>query len=101
MTDAWDDEQPTADQQKRQRELAERDAEDIRQVMSTESGRRVIWSVLEQGKVFAATFSVDPCVTAFNEGQRNLALALFSRVMTVCPEQYLKMADEAKNRSEQ
>jgi len=101
MTDAWDDEQPTAEQQKRQLELAERDAEDIRKVMSTESGRRVIWSVLEQGKVFAATFSVDPCVTAFNEGQRNLALVLFSRVMTVCPEQYLKMADEAKNRSEQ
>ena len=101
MTDVWDDEQPTAEQQKRQRELAERDAEDIRQVMSTESGRRVVWSVLEQGKVFASTFAVDPCVTAFNEGQRNLALALFSRVMTVCPEQYLKMADEAKNRSEQ
>jgi hypothetical protein len=96
MTDAWDDEQPTADQQKRQSELAERDAEDIRKVMSTESGRRVIWSVLEQGKVFASTFAVDPCVTAFNEGQRNLALALFSRVMTFCPEQYLKMADEAR-----
>lgn len=95
MTDAWEDEKPTEDQQKRQRERAERDAEDIRQVMSTESGRRVVWAVLEQGKVFAATFAIDPCVTAFNEGKRNLALALFSRVMSVCPEQYLKMADEA------
>ncbi|EPV6100127.1 hypothetical protein ACV8AU_001135 [Escherichia coli] len=101
MTDVWDDEQPSAEQVKLQQIRAERDADDIRQVMSTESGRRVIWSVLEQGKVFAATFSVDPCVTAFNEGQRNLALVLFSRVMTACPEQYLKMADEAKNRSEQ
>lgn len=100
MTDEMDDEQATAEQQKRQRELAERNAEDIRLVMSTESGRRVVWSVLEQGKVFAATFAVDPCVTAFNEGQRNLALVLFSRVMADCPEQYLKMADEAK-RSEQ
>ncbi|WP_446668289.1 Bbp19 family protein, partial [Klebsiella pneumoniae] len=37
----------------------------------------------------------DPQVTAFNEGQRNLALALFQRVMAHCPEQYLKMAAEA------
>lgn len=37
----------------------------------------------------------DPHITAFNEGQRNLALALFQRVMAHCPEQYLKMAAEA------
>lgn len=95
MTDEWDDDQPNPEQVKRQLIRAERDADDIRQVMSTEQGRRVVWAVLEQGKVFASTFAVDPTVTAFNEGQRNLALALLSRVMAVCPEQYLKMADEA------
>ncbi|STV76004.1 Uncharacterised protein [Klebsiella pneumoniae subsp. rhinoscleromatis] len=69
--------------------------EDIRFVMGSEQGRRVIWGVLEQGKVFSACFAGDPQVTAFNEGQRNLALALFQRVMAHCPEQYLKMAAEA------
>lgn len=95
MTDAWDEDQPTAEQVKLQQIRSEREADDIRQVMSTEQGRRVVWSLLEQGKVFGTTFAVDPAVTAFNEGQRNLALALFSRVMAACPDQYLKMADEA------
>jgi hypothetical protein len=74
---------------------AERDIADIQFVMSSEQGRRVLWSVLEKGQVFGSCFSVDPHITAFNEGQRNLALALFQRVMGHCPEQYLKMAAEA------
>ena len=100
MTDEWDDDQPNPEQVKRLQIRAERDADDIRLVMSTEQGRRVVWAVLEQGKVFGSTFAIDPAVTAFNEGQRNLALALFSRVMAVCPEQYLKMADEANTQEE-
>ncbi len=100
MTDTWDDDQPNPEQVKRQQIREERDADDIRQVMSTEQGRSVVWSVLEQGKVFASTFAVDPAVTAFNEGQRNIALALFMRVMSACPEQYLKMAAEANTQEE-
>ena len=38
---------------------------------------------------------MDAMAMAFNEGQRNLALELFQRVMAHCPEQYLKMAKEA------
>jgi len=95
MTDDWDDDQPNPEQVKLQQIRAEREADDIRQVMSTEQGRRIVWAVLEQGKVFGSTFAVDPAVTAFNEGQRNIALALFMRVMSACPEQYLKMAAEA------
>lgn len=63
--------------------------------MGSEQGRRVIWSLLEKGQVFGACFNVDPYITAFNEGQRNLALVLFQRVMAHCPDQYLKMAAEA------
>jgi hypothetical protein len=53
--------------------------------MDSEQGRRVVWSLLEKGQVFGACFNVDPHITAFNEGQRNLALVLFQRVMTHCP----------------
>ena len=38
---------------------------------------------------------MDAMAMVFNEGQRNLALELFQRVMAHCPEQYLKMAKEA------
>ncbi|WP_130997555.1 Bbp19 family protein [Klebsiella variicola] len=94
MTD-FDDDQLAAESVRKKGILMQRDIDDIRFVMDSAQGRRVIWAVLEQGKVFSACFAGDPQVTAFNEGQRNLALALFQRVMTHCPDQYLKMAAEA------
>lgn len=94
MTDI-DDEGRKAALDAKQQLLAQRDIDDIQFVMGSEQGRRVIWSLLEKGQVFGACFNVDPHITAFNEGQRNLALVLFQRVMTHCPDQYLKMAAEA------
>ncbi|EPX4282881.1 TPA: hypothetical protein ACW4HL_002443 [Salmonella enterica subsp. enterica serovar Cerro] len=90
-----DDEGRKAALDAKQQLLAQRDIDDIQFVMGSEQGRRVIWSLLEKGQVFGACFNVDPQITAFNEGQRNLALVLFQRVMTHCPDQYLKMAAEA------
>ena len=94
MTD-FDDDSLKAEKSAKQEFLAQRDIDDIQFVMNSENGRRVIWSLLEKGQVFGACFNVDPQITAFNEGQRNLALMLFQRVMAHCPNQYLKMADEA------
>lgn len=94
MTDV-DDDKLRDDQLARQQLLAQRDIDDIKFVMGSEQGRRVVWSLLERGKVFSPCFSGDSHLTAFNEGQRNLALALFQRVMAHCPDQYLKMAAEA------
>lgn len=94
MTDI-DDEGRKAALDAKQQLLAQRDIDDIQFVMGSEQGRRVIWSLLEKGQVFGACFNVDPHITAFNEGQRNLALVLFQRVMANCPDQYLKMAEEA------
>lgn len=90
-----DDEERKAELEARQELLAQRDIEDIRFVMNSEQGRRVIWSLLEKGQVFGTCFNVEPHITAFNEGQRNLALVLFQRVMAHCPDQYLTMAAEA------
>ena len=84
-----DDEGRKAALDAKQQLLAQRDIDDIQFVMGSEQGRRVIWSLLEKGQVFGACFNVDPQITAFNEGQRNLALVLFQRVMTHCPDQYL------------
>lgn len=94
MTD-FDEEKLRAEREIKARDLSQREADDINLVMSTEAGRRVIWSVLEQGRVFSAIPPMDALAMAFNEGQRNLALALFQRVMQHCPDQYLKMATEA------
>ena len=90
-----DDEERKAELEAKKQILAQRDIDDIQFVMDSEQGRRVVWGLLEKGQVFGTCFNVDPNITAFNEGQRNLALVLFQRVMTHCPDQYLKMAAEA------
>ncbi|MCM7687625.1 hypothetical protein M8S61_08215 [Enterobacter asburiae] len=90
-----DDEERKAELEAKQQILSQRDIDDIKFVMDSEQGRRVVWSLLEKGQVFGTCFNVEPYITAFNEGQRNLALVLFQRVMAHCPDQYLKMAAEA------
>ena len=94
MTDI-DEETRKSELEAKQQLLAQRDIDDIQFVMNSEQGRRVVWSLLEKGKVFATCFTGDSHLTAFNEGQRNLALALFQRVMAHCQDQYLTMAAEA------
>lgn len=94
MTD-FDDEELRIQNERKKHDLEQREKDDIKFVMDSEQGRRVVWGLLEKGQVFGTCFNVDPNITAFNEGQRNLALVLFQRVMTHCPDQYLKMAAEA------
>lgn len=94
MTD-FDEEELRTQNERKKHDLEQREKDDIKFVMGSEHGRRVVWSLLEKGQVFGTCFNVDPNITAFNEGQRNLALVLFQRVMTHCPDQYLKMAAEA------
>ncbi|EPJ8276001.1 TPA: hypothetical protein N2N62_000705 [Citrobacter freundii] len=90
-----DEEELRIQNERKKHDLEQREKDDIKFVMDSEQGRRVVWGLLEKGQVFGACFSVDPHITAFNEGQRNLALVLFQRVMAHCPDQYLKMAAEA------
>ncbi|HBR7581862.1 TPA: hypothetical protein L9375_003338 [Klebsiella pneumoniae] len=94
MTD-FDEEELRIQNERKKHDLEQREKDDIKFVMDSEQGRRVVWGLLEKGQVFGSCFNVDPHITAFNEGQRNLALVLFQRVMTHCPDQYLKMAAEA------
>jgi len=96
MDETYEDDQQQRSAQQAEQELRlQRDIDDIRHVMDSEQGRRIIWDVLTQGKVFGAILPVDALAMAFQEGQRNVSLALFQRVMANCPEQYLKMAAEA------
>lgn len=85
-----------ADLELKEKLRKEREDDDLKQVMSTEYGRRFIWKTLSASGVFHSSFSSDPYSTAFNEGARNKGLELFKNVMSVCPDLYLVMAEEAK-----
>ncbi|ELX9510048.1 Bbp19 family protein [Enterobacter hormaechei] len=94
MTDFGEEELRIQNERKKH-DLEQREKDDIKFVMDSVHGRRVVWGLLEKGQVFGTCFNVEPHITAFNEGQRNLALVLLQRVMAHCPDQYLKMAAEA------
>lgn len=77
-------------------QLQQRHADDVKKVMSTESGRRFIWGRLTQAGVFQTTFRTDTNTTMFLEGNRNAGLTLFNDVFGICPDLYSKMAAEAE-----
>lgn len=77
MTD-FDEEELRIQNERKKHDLEQREKDDIKFVMDSEQGRRVVWSLLEKGQVFGTCFNVDPNITAFNEGQRNLGAGFVS-----------------------
>lgn len=75
-----------------------KDLADIEKQMETAQGRRIIWRLLEQTRVFATTFSSETLQMAFNEGQRNVGLQFLADVMEVAPKKYMVMTLEAQER---
>ena len=88
----------------RQQEKASKQAEAsagevIRSLMSTITGRAWMYSRLESAHIFSASFSTDPNLTAFREGERNQGLMLLNDIMKHCPDQYVLMTREYNDRS--
>jgi hypothetical protein len=76
----------------RQQELV-----DFAQIMSTHVGRRFMWRMLEITG-FQKTSFTGNSTTFFNEGQRNIGLQLWADMNAACPEQYVPMIAEARER---
>lgn len=83
----------------RDRMAAEREAADIRWLMESEQGRRIVWRLLNQSGVFRSSFSSDALAMAFSEGNRNIGLQLMAQVHELCPDMYPEMAREANARN--
>jgi predicted glycosyl hydrolase (DUF1957 family) len=77
---------------------AQMDADTLVRLMDTQSGRAFIWRSLESSHVFASSFTSDPLLMAFNEGQRVKGVELVTQLMKHCPKNYILMAEEANAR---
>ena len=74
----------------------DRDENDLKQVMSTEGGRRFVWRQLSNAGLFTTSFVAGAGdLTAFNEGGRCKGLQLLNELMRVCPGSYLTMQKES------
>lgn len=78
------------EEERKQRELEE----DIRLEMSTEYGRRNVFRLLEEAKVYSCTFTGNS-QTFFLEGRRDIGLWKLGQIMKVCPDKYILMIQEA------
>ena len=69
--------------------------EDVRWLMGDARGRRFIWNLLAKAGVFRSSMGLSAELTAFNEGRRDLGLAVLADLMRLCPEEYGRMQAEA------
>lgn len=73
---------------------ADREAGDLRWLMSDARGRRFIWKLLGNAGIFRTSFTGNS-ETFFREGARSIGLQVFAELHQVVPDAYLTMAKEA------
>lgn len=78
------------------RQRREEETGDLRAVLSSVSGRRFIWRLLECGGVFRSSFNAESdSYTAFNEGRRNLGLLVLNDILEADPDAFTLMQRES------
>lgn len=84
----------TAELDRKRKIKREREMGDLRSVLNTAEGRRVLWRILSQAQVFTASYTGDQD-TFFNEGKRNIGIWMLEELMQAKPEAFLQMQREA------
>ena len=74
--------------------LQQRDANDVREVMSTEAGRRFVYRLIDRAGVYRCSFNGQSNSTIFNEGGRNQGLMLLTDITVNAPGAYQQMLKE-------
>lgn len=72
----------------------ETDEADLKWLMDSKRGRRIVWRQLDRAGVFRLSFHTDAMVMAFAEGNRNEGLHILAQVHALCPDRYLTMVKE-------
>lgn len=93
-TDLRGQERAQADAEKRDSLARETENGDIKWLMSSKRGRRIVWRLLDRAGVFRLSFNTNAMTMAFAEGGRNEGLRILSMIHTLCPELYPVMVKE-------
>jgi hypothetical protein len=84
---------------KQQAENAQRThADDIKWLMSSPRGRRIVAWLLEKAGVNRTSFNNSGSAMAFNEGQRNMGLMIQANVLDHSPERFMEMLTEHRSK---
>ena len=89
-----------ASQQRTKQETAERnklthdeEIDDIKWLMGSKRGRRIVWRLLERTGVFRSSFTGNS-ETFYREGMRNIGLVLMAQTNEAGPDLYASMVKE-------
>ena len=85
------------ERQKRQRSDAYMEDDDMKWLMGSRQGRRIMHRVLDRAGIFRTSFTGNS-ETFFREGERNVGLILFNQIMVACPESFTQMMKDQKER---
>lgn len=86
-----------ADKELKGRLTKETEESDVKWLLSSKRGRRIVWRLLDQSGVFRSSFNPTAMVMAFNEGNRNFGNRILALVHTHCSELYPIMLKENTN----
>jgi len=86
---------PTDTREARGQQARQLEDDDLHWLMADARGRRIVWRWLERAGVWRLSFDRDALAMAFNEGARNQGLRLLDTLLTVCPDLYNTLMEEA------
>jgi hypothetical protein len=92
--DTRDQERSRQDAEQRNKLAMDTEVGDIKWLMGSKRGRRIVWRHLERAGVFRLSFNTNAMAMAFAEGNRNEGLHILSLVHAACPELYPVMLKE-------
>lgn len=67
---------------------------DLKWLMGSKRGRRILWRLLDRAGVFRLSFNTNSMTMAFNEGSKNEGLRTLAQIHALCPELYPVMVKE-------
>lgn len=74
--------------------------EDLKWLMSSQKGRRIVKRWLLDCGIFNSTFNTNALTMAYSEGSRSNGLNLLNEINTHCPELYVPMINEVLENDE-
>lgn len=90
-------ERAKSDKDAREKLAAQTEEGDLKWLMGSKRGRRIIWRLLDQAGVFRLSFNTNAMSMAFAEGNRNFGNRTLALVHSHCPELYPTMVKENVN----
>jgi hypothetical protein len=78
----------------RARIVAQQEADDIKWLMGSKRGRRILWRQLDRAGVFRSSFNTNAMQMAFNEGARNEGLRVLGLIHATSHDLYPTMVGE-------